>query len=274
MDAIASLPLLDDFQLQVDSLDAAVPLDRLSGLRKIVVRGTLQPLILGSLAQMIANSPYLSDLVIVPRSPTSFPCESELFSKISSTSLRRLVIRASRLDLSPLILRHVNRLDSFDLEYTGSDPHVYLDLARGRLLCSRLIVTYVHPALLDYLSQYFGTLQEFSVFRRDCNIWENSDVLAERFWTTVLSKHAATIRVLHICPRFAGGWCYSDQAFHAFMQCSLLRSLSITVDPESIGRVILFQDDRFEYNYDHSAFDSHQQNHIKYALAWLNYILA
>jgi hypothetical protein len=69
----------------------------------------------------------------------------------------------------PSHVSNFNRLDSFDLEYTGSDPHVYLDSAWGRLLCSRLIVAYVHPALLDYLSQYFGTLpvQEFSVFRRD-----------------------------------------------------------------------------------------------------------
>jgi hypothetical protein len=248
---------MDDFQLAIDGVNAAIPLDRLSGLRKIVVLGSLQPLVLGNLAQAIANSPYLSDLAIVPRSPTFSPCE--LFSKtpsVTSLPLRHLVVRASRLDLSPMILRHLNGLDSFDLEYTGSDPNVYLNLARGHLLCRRLIVGHVHPTLLDYLSQYSGTLQELSVLICDSEMrWEDSDALAERFWTTVLPKHAVTIRILNICPGFEGGWCYSDQAIHVLMQCKQLRSLSVTVDPEATGHVRLFQDNHFEHNYDQCAFD-------------------
>ena len=43
MDAIASLPLMNDFQLAMDDEDAAISLDRLSGLRKFVVRGRVAP---------------------------------------------------------------------------------------------------------------------------------------------------------------------------------------------------------------------------------------
>ena len=146
---------MDGFRPQVDDLrlDAAIPLDRLYGLRTMVVRGTLQPLILGSVAQAISDNPCLSDLVIVPRSPMF--CARELFSKIlSATSLplRHLAVRASGLDLSQKVLRQINSLDSFDLEYTGWDPHVHLDLAPGGLLCRRLIVADVHLRLFTHSS--------------------------------------------------------------------------------------------------------------------------
>ena len=117
MDAIASLPLLDDFQLAVKSVDAAIPLDRLSGLRKFVVRGELAPSVLGSLAQVIGKSPYLSHLVIVPDSSSVFSESCLPFSKTPSAislPLRHLTVRASQVDLNPI--RHITGLNSLSLE--------------------------------------------------------------------------------------------------------------------------------------------------------------
>ena len=207
------------------------------------------PYILGRLAEVIGNSPNLSHLVIgVPNSLTL--CMP--FSKTSSTTslpLRYLAVRASHLDLNPI--RHTIDFNSFNLEYTGLDSDVYVDLARARLFCSRLIVYYVDSTLLDYLSQCSGTLQEVSLLLR-----EDSSALAGRFWGSVLPEHAATLQVLNVCSRVGGGWCFSDQAIRAIMQCSRLRSLTLTVDPHSTGRVRLFAlHDNFEHDYDQSAFD-------------------
>lgn len=58
MDSIASLPLMDDFQLEINDVTAVISLDRLSGLRKFVVRA-LAPSVLG-LAEVIGNSPNMS----------------------------------------------------------------------------------------------------------------------------------------------------------------------------------------------------------------------
>jgi hypothetical protein len=148
------------------------------------------------------------------------------------------------------IRRHLIGLNSFNLEYSGLDDSVYLDLARARLFCSRLIVHRVHPELLNYLSQCSGTLQELSVLSR-----RDSDELAGRFWATVLPEHAATLQVLNICSEVGGEWCFSDQAVHSIMQCSQLRSLTLTVDPLSAGRVRRTYDDYFEHDYDQGAFD-------------------
>ena len=97
-------------------------------------------------------------------------------------------------------IRHITGVDSFNLEYTGQDTNVCLDLARARLFCSRLIVHHVDPTLLNYLSQYSGTLQELSLLlTRDFN------ALAERFWEAVLPEHTATLQVLNVCFRVGGG---------------------------------------------------------------------
>ena len=250
VDAIASLPLMDDFRLEINNVDAAISfkLDRLSGLQKFVVRGWLAPSVLGSLAEVIGNSPNLSHLVIsVPNSST--PCMP--FSKTPSTTslpLRYLAVKASKLDLNPIC--HIIGLHSFNLEHTGLDTSVYLDLAQAHLFCSRLIVHHVNSALLNYLSQYSGTLQELSLL-----LGKDSNALAGQFWATVLPEHAATLQVLNVCSRVGGGWCYSDQAIHAIMQCSQLRSLTLTVDPHSTGQVRLFTNDSFEHDCDQSAFD-------------------
>ena len=139
MDAIASLPLMDDFQLAMDDKDVAIYLVRLSELRKFVVRGRLASSVLVSLAEMIGNSPDLSHLVIsVPNSLTP----RVPFSK--KPSLRYLAVRASQLDLN--LILHI--IDSFSLEYNGLDSNVYIDLARARLFCSRVIVYYVDLMIL------------------------------------------------------------------------------------------------------------------------------
>lgn len=104
------------------------------------------------------------------------------FSETSTTSLALRYLAASQLDLDPI--RHIGP-DFFNSEYTGLDTNVYLDLAGARLFC-RLIVRHVDPTLLNYLGQYFGTLQELSLFLR-----KDSDVLAGRFWVTVLQPPGA-----------------------------------------------------------------------------------
>ena len=181
---------------------------------------------------MISNSPDLSHLV--HRFNVYDPSICMPFSKIppaTSLPLQHLAVRASQLDLNP-IRRHLTDLNSFDLEYFGLDDNVYLDLARARLFCNRLIVHSVHPALLNYLSQCSGTLQELSLL-----LWRDSDELAARFWATVLPEHAGTLQVLNICSEAGGEWCLSDDAVHSIMQCSQLRSLTLTVDPFSAGPV-------------------------------------
>jgi hypothetical protein len=244
---------MDDFQLAIDNAaTAAIPLDRLSGLRKFVVRGPLAPSVLGSLEEVIGNSPDLSHLVISVPDPSTFSTSCMPFSKTppaTSLPLRHLAVQASQLDLNP-IRRHLIGLNSFNLEYSGLDDSVYFDLARARLFCSRLIVHRVHPELLNYLSQCSGILQELSVLSR-----RDSDELAGRFWATVLPEHAATLQVLNICSDVGGEWCLSDQAVHSIKQCSQLRSLTLTVDPLSAGRVRRTYDDYFEHDYDQGAFD-------------------
>ena len=200
---------------------------------------------------MIGNSPNLSHLVIISNSLTL--CMP--FSKTPSTTslpLRYLAVRASQLDSNSI--RHIIGVDSFNLDYTGQGSDVYVDLARARLFCSRLIVYYVDSTLLDYLSQYSGILQELSLLLQNV-----SSGLAGRFWEAVLPEHAATLQVLNVCPEVVcpevgSGLCFSDQAIHAIMQCSRLRSLTLTVDPRSTG-VVFFSVDNFEHDYDQSAFD-------------------
>ena len=256
MDAIASLPLMDDFQLAVNGVDAAIPLDRLSGLRKCVVRGALAPSVLGSLAHVIGHSPYLSHLVILPNSSSVFSESCIPFSKIPSAislPLRHLTVRASQIDLNPI--RHITGLNSLSLEDhdIGRDTNVYPDFLQERLFCSRLVVQHVHPTWLNYLSQYSG-LQELSVLIRDpANPF--SDQLARQFWATVLPKHAATLQVLNIYSKGAGGWCSSDEAILAIMQCRQLRSLTLSVDPRLTDHVQLFDDGHFEHDYNQYTFD-------------------
>jgi hypothetical protein len=140
VDAIASLPLMGDFQLAIDDAEAAIPLDRLFGLRKFVVRGPLAPSVLGNLAEVIGNSPNLSHRV--PDSSTfSTPCIP--FSKTPSTTslpLRHLAVRASQLDLNPI--RDIIGLNSFNLEYTGLDTSIWLGRVffAGVLLSTMLIL--------------------------------------------------------------------------------------------------------------------------------------
>ena len=253
MDAIASLPLMDDFQLAIENLaTAAIPLERLSGLRKFAIRGLLAPSVLGSLEEVIGNSPDLSHLVITVPDSSTF---STSFSKTppgTSLPLRHLTVKAWQLDLNP-IRRHLIDLNSFNLEYFGVGDNVYLDLARARLFCNRLIVHHVHPAhpaLLNYLSQCSGTLQELSVLSL-----EDPDGLAGRFWATVLPEHAATLQVLNICCEVGGEWGLSDDAVHSIMHCSQLRSLTLTIDPFSVGPVRLTDEDSFVHDYDQGAFD-------------------
>ena len=244
---------MDDFQLAIDNTaTAAIPLDHLTGLRKFVVRGLLAPSVLGSLEEVIGNSPDLSHLVISVPDPSTFSTSCMPFSKTlppTSLPLRHLAVQASQLDLNP-IRRHLIGLNSFNLEYSGLDDSVYLDLARAHPFCSRLIVHRVYPALLNYLSQCSGTLQELSVLSLG-----DSNELAGRFGATVLPEHTATLHVLNICSENASEWCCSDQAIHVIMQCSQLRSLTLTVDPHSTGRVRLTTHDHFEHDSDQGAFD-------------------
>jgi hypothetical protein len=90
---------MDDFQLAIDNAaTAAIPLDRLSGLRKFVVRGPLAPSVLGSLEEVIGNSPDLSHLVISVPDPSTFSTSCMPFSKTppaTSLPLRHLAVQAS-----------------------------------------------------------------------------------------------------------------------------------------------------------------------------------
>ena len=133
VDVIASLLLMDDSQLIIVA-KAAIPLDRLSGLRNFVDRGPLPPEAIGSRAEVIGNGPDLSHLVItVPSSPT-------LHQPLACISARHRQ-------------QHPYHLDE--------DGTVYLDLAWARLFCSRLIVHRVHPAQSMLRWHLAGTVHAF-----------------------------------------------------------------------------------------------------------------
>jgi len=108
---------------------------------------------------------------------------------------------------------------------------IFATLTVEKIHLRHIIIDDLNYAVLSYLESYSSILERLEMIRIYCMSAEESDALAEHFYSSVLPKHAKTIQVLKIQPTFEGEWCYSPQVAAALSQCQRLASLTIVLPP-------------------------------------------
>jgi hypothetical protein len=221
-------------------------LNQLCHPEKISLFGTCKyyrALILDGVAEAIAKSPRLAHFeVIYPF--WDAPQLQDFFTKRSPTaclSFSHVTLADTRFCLG--VQPNLHALRSLELtntlpssrpveELMASRSHlakIYNTLAHEHIFLARIVVDDVFPALLDYLSLYYGILTELSIIYLYKPIpWEELDELAVRFYASVLPKHVDLLELLNISPMFSCRWCFDPQHCSAFLRAERLRSLSVS----------------------------------------------
>jgi hypothetical protein len=278
VDALATLPLLQHFHLTIGhGATPSLSVNRLSGLKKITISGIYCSRIISTLANAIAQSPHLTQLVVrtqLWQASEETPTLHELLAKVPAGAplrLEHLVLHYMFCRIDDFTLPHLRSLAFLDLSnilplynqintpssellnrletYHSTITDIFTTLTRERIHLRGIIVTDLCKAVIDYLGSYSGILEQLEATHFDFASTTESDALAEQFYTFVLPQHASVIRVLYILPIFEGGWCCNDQALTALSECIMLKSLCITF-PSMVDTPMLSDDDGDNVKFD------------------------
>ena len=264
IDALTTLPLLQDFRINVANVTTPLPpLNHLSGLKRITCSGVRNhPHIDNSLVDLIAQSPRLAYLEVGTGlwHASEIITLHELLAKVSPIAplrLQHLILRDTFCRLDDFTLPHLRCLAFLDLSNCPPDrlvespsigplnrvekhrstiSEIFATLNRERIHLRGVSVDDLCSAVIDYLGSYSDRLENFQVpyFYSDNAVQSNA--LAERFYTSILPMHANAIRVFCIRSTSEGGWCFNDQSMSAMLQCKRLTSITVVLDSASCHR--------------------------------------
>ena len=108
---------------------------------------------------------------------------------------------------------------------------LWSELLSARVELSTLSITGSENAMdemLTYLVSYTG-LQKLQMDRIQMDSQDAEDDIGRKLWQQVVPHHQASLVTLVVKPLYEGVCCYGPDAAAAISQCSLLRSLSLSI---------------------------------------------
>ena len=244
-----------------------IPLDRLSGLKKISVLGNYidRPRdIVSGLVGLIANCPQLAHLEVkldcYGISP-GMPTLHDLLSKVPEDQplqLTHLALNRTGICIDSFTLPHLRSLISLDLRNLPTPSNLIYDAERLEQACSTADICAIlkqegiylkHLAVndvgvFDYLCSY-SDLETLDLRSMNFDSIEESNTSACTFYKSVLPQLVHSLQVLKIQPKQEGRWCFDpDDDFQsvALSQCNKLQSLTVSLNSTSSMQIIVVVD--------------------------------
>lgn len=254
VECLTSLPSLESLDIRIrDGSANHLPLGQILGLRKLCISASRQDLhshLAGHLRQVIGNSSHLTHLDLRtfgwPSNHNDTLAVSDLLSGISRGQPLRLT--CLELDgwpttLKPCVLPHLRSLISlkfvngwerasdlltFEIDEIPANPRageVWEVLRTAAIFIPEIIVDVVDDAQLIYLDSHPGIKKLTLLGAGDS---ESSDLLATKFYGTILPKHVHTLESLTIKAAFEGNWCFGKHNFAVLARCRRLVELKMS----------------------------------------------
>ena len=235
LDALASLPILEDLHLGVLSPpDSPVRFQRMSNLKKLTLssdssdRVTITRTVAGLIG---CNQPELMSLTIVDDGyhiDGYTPTLQDFFAETSSS----VCLKITHLNLTGLLvkfdaraLRHLRSLISLTIvdifstydetsEYQGPDflaQRIWSTLQSEKIHLQELVTDDAQPALVEYLTSFSG-LRRLRLIGTSSHFIPPrvSDQLAIRFYEHGLENHISFLESLEVHSSYEGKWCFGN----------------------------------------------------------------
>ena len=256
LDALASLPLLQDLHLRCWSVPASSwQLQRLSHIVNFSFTcnweldydcSTIIPV-----ARFIGwNQPRLKTLSIVNRRCYDIKNIQNLndylsetpdsaFLKITHLTLSGLVVK-----LDATLILHLRSLISLHIENIGdqasgnpgsSSGNIWSSLRLENIHLQEIVTDEVQLTLIEYLTSFSGLrcLRLTRASRYTMTPLE-SDQLAITFYGRALQNHVHSLESLEIDARYEGKWCFADHCSGIIKQCACLTSLKLSIHSKDV----------------------------------------
>ena len=261
LDALASLPILEDLHLGVLSPpDSPVQFQRMSNLKKLTLssdssdRVTITRTVAGLIG---CNQPDLMSLTIVDDGyhvDGYTPTLQDFFAETSSS----VCLKITHLNLTGLLvkfdasaLRHLRSLISLTIvdifstydetaEYQGPEflaQKIWSTLRSEKIHLQELVTDNVQPALVGYLTSFSG-------LRRLRLIWTSSHLIppwmsnqhAIHFYEQGLENHISFLESLQVHSSYEGKWCFGNHCSNVIKKGTRLTLLELSIDSQDIPR--------------------------------------
>lgn len=158
--------------------------------------------------------------------------------------LKSLGISWFHIKIGPSILPHLQSLESLRLHARGSPLWVCDEIQRplnrygahdiwkplhsGAVNLRHLDVGEVDVAVVDYLASLSG-LETLRIASSSENTDKIPDAIAYRFFTTVLPRHANSLKELYILVPPGNTLCFQTDYSNLLLRCEMLDSLSLSI---------------------------------------------
>ena len=261
IDALASLPVLEDLRLSVWSPpDFPVQFQRLSNLKQFTLTSNYsnRTSVIRTVAGLIGcNQPELTSLTIVDdgyHSTKYAPTLQDFFAETSSS----VCLKITHLNLSGLFvkfdasaLRHLRSLISLTIidifspdtettEYQGPEllaQKVWSTLRSEKIHLQELVTDDAQPALIEYLTSFSGLrrlrLTRTSSYRTPPRV---SNQLAIHFYEQGLENHISSLESLEVRSSYEGKWCFGNHCSNIIKKATRLTLLELSINSEDIPR--------------------------------------
>ena len=260
LDALASLPLLQDLHLRCWSVPASSwQLQRLSDRVNLSFTcewdldydcSTIIPV-----ARFIGwNQPKLKTLTIVNQryyahtniqlNLNDFLSEipDSAFLNITHLSLSRLFVKLDSTlipHLRSLISLHIENIfstkDQVSVNPGSSTGNIWSSLRLENIHLQEIVTDEVQLTLIEYLTSFSG-LRRLRLTRASRYTMTplESDQLAITFYGRALQNHVHSLESLEIDARYEGKWCFADHCSGIIKQCACLTSLKLSIHSKDV----------------------------------------
>ncbi|EDR02835.1 uncharacterized protein LACBIDRAFT_295356 [Laccaria bicolor S238N-H82] len=258
LDALASLPVLEDLHLNVWSPpDSPVPFQRLSNLKNFTLTSDFSNhvAVISTVAGLIGrNQPELTSLTIVDDGyhADGAPTLQDFLAETSSS----VCLRITHLKLSGIIakfdasaLRHLRSLISLTIvdifspydettEYRGADflaQKIWSTLQSEKIYLQELVTDDAQPALVEYLTSFSGLrhLRLISTSSHFTPPWV-SNQLAIRYYEQGLENHISFLESLEVRSTYEGKWCFGNHCSNLIKKGTRLTLLELSINSRDI----------------------------------------
>jgi len=261
LDALASLPVLEDLHLSVWSPpDSPVQFQRLSNLKKFTLTSdsSNRTTIIRTVAGLVGcNQPELTSLTIVDdgyHDNGYAPTLQDFFAETSSS----VCLKITHLNLSGLFvkldasaLRHLRSLISLTImdmfspydettEYQGPEllaEKIWSTLRSEKIHLQELVTDEAQPALVEYLTSFSGLrrlrLTWTSSYRTPPEVYNQ---LAVHFYEQGLENHISFLESLEVRSSYEGKWCFGNHCSNVIKKGTRLTLFELSINSEDIPR--------------------------------------
>ena len=268
MDALKTLPNLRVLLLHTTDCNFPFPLQDLSGIQEISIRGRSEKCnaeILENVAKLVARSPRITLIDI--NSCSSYYAAADKSQSLHQIfkhypqdfpplRLRHLSLRDCFVKLDDVTLPHLQHLTSLSLmniedpynrmSRWGTEPSTNLQLSKekqtygssigdiwkalkiSRIYLEELTLNIVVPSLLEYLASYSG-LKKLRLTAGGFHEGTSSDSMARQFFSTPFINHVQSLEDLNISAPFEGSWCFGPWNQAIVSRCTNLKTLGMAI---------------------------------------------